>query len=356
MVIEKIAKIRQTHPNNLMAKHFDPAYFSSLNSAHQQRLLQIIRTGIVNPESIMGAYVMHPDDYDLFQPYLDLMIRDYHSIQGELKQVSNWDCGELFDLSQIDASLADSSMRVRVGRNLSNFPLPGAMTHEDRIEFENRMLEAFTPLIENPIYGGRYISLTPGSTYQVSAEQYAQLVAEHKMFKDMSADPYLSVAGISSDWPSGRGMYESADGQVIVWVGEEDHLRIMAMKRGAVLNEIFDRLHDSLEFLEQQGLNFACSDTCGYVTSCPTNLGTGMRASLHLALPNLTKNGQSLNVLKPIAETLNLSIRGAGGEHTAAGAGGIVDISPSERLQITEAEICQRLYAGVEDLWEREQK
>lgn len=356
MLIEQITRIRQSHPGNLMAKHFDPAYFKSLSSEHQKRLHQIILTGIENPDSIMGAYAMHPDDYDLFQPYLDLMIRDYHGIQGELHQRSNWDCGGLFDLSQVDASLADSSMRVRVGRNLGDFPLTGAMNREDQMVFEQRMVEAFASLIANPAYGGRYLSLTPGSNYQISPEQYAQMVAEHKMFKDMSADPYLSVAGISSDWPYGRGMYESADGQFIVWVGEEDHLRIMTMKCGVLLNDIFDRLHNGLEILEQQGLNFACADTYGYITSCPTNLGTGMRASLHLALPKLTRNGKNLDNLKPIARELGLSIRGAGGEHTAAGAGGIVDISPRARLQITEGEICQRLYAGVEALWAKEQE
>lgn len=355
MLIDQIAKIRQSHPGNLMAKHFDPAYFESLSTEHQNRLHKIIQTGVENPDSIMGAYAMHPEDYDLFQPYLDRMIRDYHGIQDELRQVSNWDCGEHFDLRRIDASLADSSMRVRVGRNLADFPLTGAMNREDRVTFEKRMIEIFEALIENPTYGGCYISLTPGSDYQISKEQYAQMVSEHKIFKDMSADPYLSVAGISSDWPYGRGMYESADGQFIVWVGEEDHLRIMAMKRGAVLNDIFDRLRESLEFLEQQSLSFARSDTYGYVTSCPTNLGTGMRASLHLALPKLTHNGQNLNALEPIAKGLGLSIRGAGGEHTAAGAGGVVDISPRARLQITEGEICRQLYAGGEALLAKEQ-
>jgi len=355
MLIEKIATIRQSHPDNLMAKYFDPSYFNSLSTELQARLREIIRTGVENPDSVMGAYAMSPDDYELFQPYLDRMIRDYHGIRGDLRQVSNWDCGELMDLSRIDASLSNSSMRVRVGRNLEGFPLSGAMDRDDRVAFEERMVEAFSALIENPAFGGRYISLTPGSPYKISDEQYLQLIAEHKMFKDMSADPYLSVAGISSDWPYGRGMYESADGQLIIWVGEEDHLRIMAMKRGAVLNEIFERLLEGLEFLERQGLIFARSETYGYITSCPTNLGTGMRASLHLTLPKLTQNGQNLDALKQTAKELHLSIRGAGGEHTAAGAGGVVDISPTARLQVTEGEICRKLYAGVEALWQKEQ-
>ena len=61
------------------------------------------------------------------------------------------------------------------------------------------------------------------------------------MFKDMAADTYLASAGIASDWPYGRGCYVSEDKGFIVWVGEEDHLRIMAMKKGTVINDVFDR-------------------------------------------------------------------------------------------------------------------
>jgi len=356
MFAEKITEIRRNYPDNLMARYFDAAYFNALDASDQQRLTRMIQTGIRNPDSIMGAYALYPDDYDRFQPYLDRMIRDYHDIQGDLCQRSDWDCGDDVDLTRIDTSLADCSMRVRVGRNLGNYPLPGAMSKADRVALEEQMIKAFAKLVENPSFGGCYRSLTPGSDHQLSFHQYQQLVAEHKMFKDMSDDPYLSVAGISADWPYGRGMYESSDGQFIVWVGEEDHLRIMAMKRGAQLSDIFARLHDSLGLLERQGLNFARSATYGYVTSCPTNLGTGMRASLHLALPKLTQNGQNLGPLKAMAKKLGLSVRGVGGEHTSAGAGGVVDISPRARLQVTEGEICRQLYAGVKTLWEKEQQ
>ena len=60
-----------------------------------------------------------------------------------------------------------------------------------------------------------------------------QLVADHIMFKDMAADEYLASAGIASDWPHGRGCYISNDCQFIIWVGEEDHLRIMSAAAAA---------------------------------------------------------------------------------------------------------------------------
>jgi creatine kinase len=70
------------------------------------------------------------------------------------------------------------------------------------------------------------------------------------MFKDMAADPYLASAGIAGDWPYGRGCYISGDKQFLVWVGEEDHLRIMCMKKGTLLNEVFDRLSGAIKVMD----------------------------------------------------------------------------------------------------------
>ena len=171
----------------------------------------------------------------------------------------------------------------------------------------------------------------------------------------MAADTYLASAGIASDWPFGRGCYVSADKGFIVWVGEEDHLRIMCMKKGTFLNDVFDRLKNACDVMEKISGNFAHSKDYGYVTSCPTNLGTGMRASVHIKIPNLTKGGSDAKA-KAVARPLGLSVRGMGGEHTPIGADGTVDISPSARLQIQEAEIICALYEGIKNLMEEEKK
>ena len=82
----------------------------------------------------------------------------------------------------------------------------------------------------------------------------------------MDADPYLKSAGIASDWPCGRGCYQSADGGFIIWFGEEDQLRIMCMKKGTKLNEVFDRLKKMLDTIESiDGIAFATSSKYGYV-------------------------------------------------------------------------------------------
>merc|ERR1711939_1079447 len=126
------------------------------------------------------------------------------------------------------------------------------------------MLKAFEKLQAMPEYGGNIYSLSPNhgdgvtNPNLISDAKYNELVKAHVMFKDMDADPYLKSAGISSDWPCGRGCWQSADKQCIIWFGEEDQLRIMCMKKGTQLNSVFNRLKTMLDTVEQiDGIKFA---------------------------------------------------------------------------------------------------
>jgi len=236
------------------------------------------------------------------------------------------------------------------------------MDQAERIKFELKMLEGFKVLKDDPAFGGTVYSLSPDhgegveNPNLISAEKYDELVKKHVMFKDMDADPYLKSAGIASDWPYGRGCWQSADEKCIIWFGEEDQLRIMCMGKGFLLDEIFKTLKALLDKVETiDGIEFAKSTRFGYVTSCPSNLGTGMRASVHIAIPALTADGTDAKA-KAVCKPLGLSVRGTGGEHTPIGEDGTVDISPSNRLFITEKEIVQKLYSGLELLLQEEAK
>jgi protein-arginine kinase len=366
-LVNKILAAKVRNPDNLMAKHFSEEYLQLLPSEKQARLLKICRSGGDNPDSSVGMYAQHPDDYDLFAEYFDKVIREYHKVKDEKSvHVNNWDLstrkGKLDEFACTDCKLdlqalgiSNSSMRVRVGRNLTKFPLPGSMSRKDRVEMENQMINAFKNLISDITFGGQYYSLTPGNPFHINEDKYNELVKDHIMFKDMSADKYLNSAGISSNWPYGRGCYVSADKQFIVWVGEEDHLRIMCMMQGTVLNQVFDRLQSAEKIVEKHAGPFARSAKYGYVTSCPTNLGTGMRASVHIKLPFLTSDGTDKKA-KAVCKPLGLSVRGLGGEHTPIGSDGTVDISPSARLMIEEVDIICSLFAGIRDLLNAEKK
>jgi creatine kinase len=317
---------------------------------------------VANEDSSMGCYAMNPKDYDEFSPFFKKALSQYHRVDLNVKKhVNNWSLEgveglpESGQLNLADLGLPELSMRVRTGRNLNKYPLPGAMTKDDRVNMEKDMGKVFAVLIEDKEnFGGHYVSITPGHECFIDAKKYAQYVKDHIMFKDMSADSYLVSAGIAGDWPYGRGCYVSEDKQFIVWVGEEDHLRIMCMKKGHMLNEVFNRLEAAVKVVENN-IDGGCamSKDYGVVTSCPTNIGTGMRASLHIPLPNLCKDGTEAKA-KEIAKPLGLSVRGLGGEHTPIGKDGTVDISPSARFCISEAEIVTALYKGIKLLKEAE--
>lgn len=317
-----------------------------------------MKSGLDNPDSGLGCYAMTPEDYSRFRGFFDKVIRDYHcDNSGEKCHVTDWNTQEKsYDVQQLGQD--ELSMRVRVGRNLVGFNLPGNMTKDERIDFELRMLPAFEQLIEK--YGGRVYSLSPDfgdkgvNPNLISDEEYKELVDTHVMFKDMSADPYLNSAGISNDWPYGRGCWQSDDKMRIIWFGEEDQLRIMCMKVGSDLLDVFTNLFDVLETVSGlDGIEFARDDNYGYITSCPSNLGTGMRASVHVKIPNLTSDGTD-HKAKEVCKPLGLSVRGTGGEHTPIGSDGTVDISPSARLFIKEREIVAKLFEGIRQLMEFE--
>ena len=364
-----IAAVKVSNPDNLAMKYFDEEWFNALSPEDQANIIKIVRTGFENPNSKTGCYAMTETDYAVYREYLDKVIREAHNAKSDAVHVTDWDASDVGDNGVLDVTklgLDELSMRVRVGRNVCGFNLPGKMDRDERVKFEKAMLLAFAKLIEDPEYGGTVYSLTPdfgngeANPNLITEEKYNELVKAHVMFKDMDDDPYLKSAGISSDWPYGRGCWQSADGQCIIWFGEEDHLRIMCMKTGTRLDEVFNRLKVMLDAVESlQGLAFAHSKEYGYVTSCPTNLGTGMRASVHIKVPKLTADGQAdphgySATATAICDPLGLSVRGTGGEHTPIGKDGTIDLSPSARLFIKEKEIIAALYQGIDDLMKAE--
>merc|ERR1712137_614789 len=358
--LEAIESVKASNPDNLAMKHLDFDYFYELSATEKKGLLQCVNTGLENPDSNMGCYAMQPADYDHFKPFFSKVLSEYHGVPEDAKHVNSWSlkgvegvpADGVLDLGKLGLPML--SVRARVGRNLKDFPLPGAMTKEDRIAMEKKLGKAFDTLIAKPGFGGAYYSLTPGHPNFIDEKKYQELVDAHIMFKDMAADTYLASAGIASHWPYGRGCYVSEDKGFIIWCGEEDHLRIISIGKTKVLNDVFDRLRTSVEVVSSiPGLKFAISEEYGAVTSCPTNLGSAMRASVHYPIPSLTANGTDTKA-KEIAKPYGLQVRGTGGEHTPIGADGTVDISPMARFCITEAEIITALYRGIAQLAKKE--
>jgi len=121
------------------------------------------------------------------------------------------------------------------------------------------------------------------------------------------------------------------------------------MQKGAGIVEVFDRLCRAATHIETV-CKFAHDDHLGYITSCPTNLGTALRASVHIKLPKLMKQKEKFN---EIADKFFVQIRGIHGEHTETDDG-IFDISNKRRLGRSEQQLVQDMISGVKALIDAE--
>merc|ERR1719443_1331563 len=174
----------------------------------------------------------------------------------------------------------------------------------------------------------------------MSKETQDQLIADHFLFKE--GDRFLEACNLNRDWPSGRGIFHNNAKTFLIWVNEEDQLRIISMQKGAGIKEVFDRLCRAAQTIEKY-CEFAQDDHLGYITSCPTNLGTALRASVHIKLPKLMNNKDQFN---KIAAEYYVQIRGIHGEHSET-KDGIFDISNKRRLGRSERDLVQDMYDGV---------
>ena len=162
-------------------------------------------------------------------------------------------------------------------------------------------------------------------------------------------DRFLAACNLNRDWPEGRGIFHNDAKTFLVWVNEEDQLRIISMQPGADIGAVFERLSRAATIIETKAA-FDKNDHVGYITSCPTNLGTALRASVHIHLPELMKDWARF---EGIADQFNVQIRGSHGEHSDT-SDGIFDISNKRRLGRSEKDLVQDMYDGVKAMIDAE--
>ncbi len=331
----------KTNPDMLMKKHYSEVVqlqLADVVTPHGWTLQKAIQSGIDNPDSSIGIYAGDPESYTMLAKLLDPIIKEYHQYDMSGHKSD-------FSLTGLSVENLDPegnyvvSTRIRVGRNFAKYAFPSAISAEDRAAMESEIVEALKQLPGT--LKGEYFPLDG-----MSEEVRAKMVEDHFLFKQ--GDRFLESAGVNRDWPKNRGIFFSDDKKFLVWVSEEDSMRIISMQPGADIAEVFTRLATALNFINEK-INFAFDDVRGYHTTCPTNLGTAMRASVHIKIPKFSASPN----FKAICGTLGLSIRGVHGEHSES-SDGVYDISNKRRLGVTEREIYEQLYNGVKKLIEIE--
>jgi len=225
------------------------------------------------------------------------------------------------------------SSRVRLARNIRKWAFPGYAKKPDRI----KALDVLRPAVETlPIMEGAFSETMDN----LAALDKQILVERHLISREHAAKS------------AGSGLVVNKEESVCVMINEEDHLRMQALRPGFQIKEAWEDI-DRLDSLLETKLDYAFSPKLGYLTACPTNLGTGIRVSAMLHLPGLVLADQINQIIQAVSK-LGLAVRGLHGEGTSAD-GNVFQVSNQMTLGQSEPEIVERLTKVLFQIIEHEE-
>ena len=226
------------------------------------------------------------------------------------------------------------SCRVRLARNFAEYPYPHRSMPETRRRVMDRTVEAVMHGNGGMSQQFRFIDFT-----KLPAVERQVLVEKHLVSKELAGSKIECGAIIS------------ASENISIMLNEEDHLRIQVLGAGMQLDNLWT-LADKLDNLLSETIDFAYDPKFGYLTCCPTNIGTAVRASAMLHLPALVMTGTIKGILESVTK-LGVAVRGMFGENTEA-TGNIFQISNQVTLGRTENDIITGVRSLANQIVEQE--
>ncbi len=245
-----------------------------------------------------------------------------------LKQPSGW-----LEASGPDSDIVVSS-RIRLARNIEGYPFLSKMTVEQQREIVEKVEEAVRKI---PAFA---------ESFYFKSNQMTEVDRQFLLERHLISREHASEQGV-------RAVAISSNQTVSLMVIEEDHLRLQAFDSGFNLSETWKtitRIDDELS----KPLEFSFDMNLGYLTACPTNVGTGLRASCMMHLPSLVLTKQVHKILQALSK-LNLAARGLYGEGTQA-TGNFFQLSNQMTLGQPEEEIIENLSAVIRQVIEHEKE
>jgi len=249
-----------------------------------------------------------------------MSIRSLFTGKAELTRSSNAKCPVVL------------STRIRLARNLDGYPFPGWAKPEVRRELGQMCMEAIAelPAMKNGV--------------AVRMEDVSDLDKQILFERHLISRELMSSK-------SGSGVVVGKDQSCVIMVNEEDHLRIQVLRNGYNFKRAWAAI-DAIDSALEERLSYSFSNKVGYLTACPTNLGTGMRASTMMHLPALTLANQMEKVIRAVSQ-LGIAVRGLFGEGSDA-SGSIFQISNQTTLGESEEAIIKRLSSVLNTVIEQE--
>lgn len=224
-----------------------------------------------------------------------------------------------------------ASTRVRLARNVKGYPYRN-LTPGQLSEIAQKVWDALSaaPAVANGLHM---------TDVRAGSQEAMQLIEKHMISPEFAQ--------------KGGKLIASDSGDISIMLGEEDHIRLQVMGTGLCPKECMETAKRIAELIENR-VPFDYSDQLGYLTACPSNLGTGLRVSVMLHLPVLTESGAA-NRLINWAARQGFTVRGAYGEGTRA-AGGFYQISNQITLGLSEDAIVDKLIAAATEVIDQEKK
>ena len=225
------------------------------------------------------------------------------------------------------------SSRVRLARNLRDFAFPGWAKKPERVKILEAILPAVSALPEMSDSFAEAMDNLTALDKQVLVERH--LISREHAAKNV-----------------GSGLVLNREESFCVMINEEDHLRMQALRPGFQIREAWNAI-DRLDSALEKKLNYAFDNELGYLTACPTNLGTGIRVSAMLHLPGLVL-AEQINPIIQSVNKLGLAVRGLYGEGTEA-LGNVFQVSNQMTLGESEIVIVERLEKVLSQIIEHEE-
>jgi len=226
------------------------------------------------------------------------------------------------------------SSRIRIARNLQSYPFPMLSTSQQSKE----VLEQVSSVLGNE------------ELHTISNFSLMSLSDLNELQKRVLVEKHLISPALANESRNGAVILSDNE-SISIMVNEEDHLRIQCLCPGFQIKEAWDLASQIDDIFEVQ-LDYAFDEKRGYLTSCPTNVGTGIRASVMIHLPALVLTQQINRILSAITQ-VGLAVRGLYGEGSEA-LGNLFQISNQITLGQSEQEIIDNLYGVVRQIIEHE--
>jgi len=352
--------------NNCMANTLknNPEIYTKLANKKTKNgvtFAKCIKTGMDNPGHPMiktvGMVAGDEESYEVFKELFDPVIAERHNgYAPDAIQPTNLDLNKL-DKTKIDPD-GDIVLttRVRTGRSIRGIRLPPSCSFEERRQVEDLVVSGLKTLTGR--LKGDYFPLNGSRSYKpkyggMPHEKEEQLRNAGNLFQHPDSTLLLS-SGMGRHWPDARGIFHNEEQNFFVWLNEEDHTRIVSMQKGDNIQEVAARFINACDqvqkVLKNKGYDFMHNRHLGYILTCPSNLGTGLRAGAMMKIPLLSSRPD----FKEMCAKMGLQARGGRGVDSAS-VGGIFDISNKDRIGMGEVDLINLMIRGTSQFvkWEK---